>query len=407
MSDNSQILSGKNFIVGITGGIAAYKAAILIRLLIKNGAEVQVMMSRQGKAFITPLTVATLSKRPVLTDFYNPENGQWNSHVDIGTWADAFVIAPATANTLAKAAVGIADNLLLTTYLSARCPVFWVPAMDLDMFRHVSVQKNLQILQERNNSIIEPASGELASGLEGKGRMAEPEEIFNTLLSYFEKQQSLSGKTVMITAGPTKENIDPVRYIGNRSTGKMGYALAREAAERGAAVKLISGPVGIKARHKGIEVISVQTAREMFRAAETIFEQSHIAIFAAAVADYRPKNPAEKKLKKEASEKTIELIKNIDIAKTLSKKKKAENLSVGFALETDNEITNAQTKLKDKNFDLIILNSLQEKGAGFEHDTNKITVLDTHGNTKAYELKSKKMVASDIWDEITNKLTNR
>jgi phosphopantothenoylcysteine decarboxylase / phosphopantothenate---cysteine ligase len=404
MGDYIPKLKGKHFIVGITGGIAAYKAAILIRLLVKQGAEVQVLMTEHAKAFITPLTVATLSKRPVLTEFFNPENGQWNSHVDIGTQADGFIIAPATANTMAKAANGIADNLLLTTYLSARCPIFWAPAMDLDMFKHPATQENIEILRKRGDQFIDPTAGELASGLEGKGRMAEPENILQAVLNKFTQNQKLSGKQVMITAGPTREPIDPVRYIGNHSSGKMGFALAEEAAERGAQVQLISGPVSLSAKHPNIHLISVNTADEMHQAAEKIFPKTDIAIFAAAVADFKPKTAAKSKLKKDRLSKQIELSPNIDIAKTLGKNKPDNTITVGFALETDNELKNAEEKLKKKNFDLIVLNSLQDKGAGFAHDTNKISVLDKNNNIEHYELKTKAEVACDIWTEISKLL---
>jgi phosphopantothenoylcysteine decarboxylase/phosphopantothenate--cysteine ligase len=404
MGESIPKIKGKHFIVGITGGIAAYKAAILIRLLVKQGAEVQVLMTEHAKAFISPLTVATLSKRPVLTEFFNPENGQWNSHVDLGSRADGFIIAPATANTMAKAAVGVADNLLLTTYLSARCPIFWAPAMDLDMFKHPATQENIKLLKKRGDSFIDPTAGELASGLEGKGRMAEPEDILQAVLNSFTHKQKLNGKHVMITAGPTHEPIDPVRYIGNHSSGKMGFALAEEAAEQGAQVSLISGPVSLSPTHPNIKLTSVQTANEMYLAAENIFPTSDIAIFAAAVADYRPKTAAKNKLKKDRPSKQIELSQNIDIAKTLGNNKPENTISIGFALETDNELKNAEKKLKNKNFDLIILNSLQDKGAGFAHNTNKISVLDKNNIIKHYELKTKAEVARDIWTEISKLL---
>ncbi len=394
-------MKGKKIIIGITGGIAAYKAAILIRLLIKKGAEIQVITTPFAEKFITPLTLSALSKNPVLKMFYNPENGDWNSHVDIGLWADAFVIAPATANTIGKAANGIADNLLLTTYLSAKCPVFWAPAMDLDMFRHPAVQKNIQTLKSFGNYIIDAETGELASGLEGKGRMAEPENIVNFLENHFSQKKKLRNLKVLITAGPTYENIDPVRFIGNRSSGKMGYALAEVFAENGAEVTIISGPVNIKPENREIKIISVESAEEMYNQTKKHFPENNIIIFAAATADYTPENPAISKIKKKTNYLNIKLKPTTDIALELSKIKLKNQTTVGFALETDNEIINAKNKLKKKKFDFIVLNSLKDKGAGFGYDTNKISVIDKDNNIKNFELKSKTEAAGDILNIIT------
>jgi len=397
-------MKGKKIIVGITGGIAAYKAAILIRLLIKKGAEVQVIMTPFAEKFITPLTLSTLSQKPVLKMFYNPENGDWNSHVDLGLWADAFIIAPATANTLGKAANGIADNLLLTTYLSAKCPVFWAPAMDLDMFKHSAVQKNIQTLKSFGNFIIDAETGELASGLEGKGRMAEPENILTFLGDFFNQKKKLKGYKVLITAGPTYENIDPVRFIGNRSSGKMGFAIAEIFAEYGSNVTLISGPVNLKAENKSIKTISVQSAEEMYLESEKHFPENNIIIFAAAVADYTPENPLQSKIKKKTDKLSIDLKPSKDIAKELGTHKTKKQITVGFALETDNELINAQNKIKKKHFDFIVLNSLKDKGAGFGFDTNKISIIDKDNNIKKFELKSKTEAAKDILNKVVELL---
>ncbi len=397
-------MKGKKIIVGITGGIAAYKAAILIRLLIKKGAEVQVLMTPFAEKFITPLTLSTLSQKPVLKMFYNPENGDWNSHVDLGLWADAFIIAPATANTLGKAANGIADNLLLTTYLSAKCPIFWAPAMDLDMFKHAAVQKNIQTLKSFGNRIIDAETGELASGLEGKGRMAEPEHIVSYLENFFAEKKKLRKHKVLITAGPTYENIDPVRFIGNRSSGKMGFALADVFSENGAEVTVISGPVNIRPNNRNITVISVQSAEEMFNETEKHFPNHDIIIFAAAVADYTPKNPAQSKIKKKSDTLNIDLKPTKDIAKELGFRKTKNQITVGFALETDNELVNAQEKIKKKNFDIIVLNSLKDEGAGFGYNTNKISIIDKDNNITRFELKSKTEVAKDILNKVSELL---
>jgi phosphopantothenoylcysteine decarboxylase/phosphopantothenate--cysteine ligase len=386
----------KNILLGITGGIAAYKAAILIRLFIKAGCNVKVVMTPFAKNFITPLTISTLSKNPILVDFYNPENGDWNSHVDLGLWADAYVIAPATANSIGKMANGIADNLLLTTYLSAKCPVFFAPTMDLDMFKHPATQKNIKILIERKNICIDADSGELASGLEGKGRMAEPEIIFNIVKSFFEHKNDFQGKKVLITAGPTYEHIDPVRFIGNYSSGKMGFAIAEELANRGADVFLVSGPVNLKQNNSNIKRFDVVSALEMFDKCINLFHDVDFIILAAAVADYSPIVKNENKIKKQEETLTLELKKNPDIAFNLGKLKKENQKIIGFALETDNELSNAKEKLIKKNFDFIVLNSLNNKGAGFNTDTNKISIIKKDYSIINFDLKTKQEVAKDI-----------
>ncbi len=393
-------LANKHFIMAVTGGIAAYKTATLIRLLVKQQATVQVLMTPFAKKFITPLTLATLSKRPVLTEFFNPENGQWNSHVELGLNADAFIVAPATANTIAKMAHGIADNLVLTSYLSARCPVFLAPAMDLDMLAHQATQQNLDILSQRGNTMINPEVGELASGLQGKGRMAEPETIVAHIEKYYQRQNDLAGKNILITAGPTQENIDPVRFIANKSSGKMGYAIAEEAAQRGATVNLVSGSTLLHATHKNIKVHSVSSANQMFEASKKLFPQCDIAIFTAAVADYRPEICHKNKIKKNDDTLTLKLVKNPDIAKTLSLQKSDKQFTVGFALESNNEQNNAIKKLKEKNFNLVVLNSINDKGAGFSFDTNKISIINQDNKIKHFQLKPKTEVAYDIWQEI-------
>ncbi len=393
-------MKGKKILLGITGGIAAYKAAILIRLLIKKGAEVQVITTPFAENFITPLTLSTLSKKPVLKLFYKPENGDWNSHVDLGLWADAFIIAPATANTMGKAANGIADNLLLTTYLSAKCPVFWAPAMDLDMYKHPAVQSNLNTLKQYGNHIIDADTGELASGLDGKGRMAEPQKIVDTLENYFLSKKKLNKFKVLITAGPTYEKIDPVRYIGNRSSGKMAYALGNAFADYGAEVSIVSGPVSLKPENIDIKIFKTETAEEMYQKTKELFNSHHIIIFAAAVSDYTPEHTASQKIKKQSDKLSINLIKTKDIAGELGKTKNPEQITVGFALETENELQNAQEKIKKKNFDLIVLNSLNDKGAGFSYDTNKISIIDKNNNIEKFELKSKQAVATDIINKI-------
>ncbi len=398
------MLKGKHIILGITGGIAAYKAVSLLRLFVKAGADVQVVITPAGKEFITPVTLSALSGHPVISEFFTANTGSWNSHVDLGLWADAVVIAPATASTIAKMANGVADNMLVTTYLSAKAPVFIAPAMDLDMFAHPSTQHNLELLRSYGNHIIEPASGELASHLIGKGRMEEPEQIFKVVAEFLTHRKDLEGKKVMITAGPTYEKIDPVRFIGNYSSGKMGYALAEECAERGADVLLISGPVSIKAHHPSIKVVAVESAQQMHDAALSAFPDSDAAIMCAAVADYAPVVVAEKKIKREKDEiPVIELKKNPDIAAALGRIKKPGQMLVGFALETDNGMANAQSKLERKNLDMIVLNSLADKQAGFGVDTNKVTIIEKDGSVHSYEVKPKKEVAADIVDLITSR----
>lgn len=393
------MLQGKRIILGITGSIAAYKSALLVRLLVKEGAEVKVIMTSLAKEFITPLTLATLAKNPILVDFFDPTNGNWNSHVDLGLWADAYVIAPATANTIGKMATGVADNLLLTTYLSAKCPVFVAPAMDLDMFAHPATQRNIETLKSIGNHIIEPASGELASGLEGKGRMEEPEKIVQFLDDFF-TPKPLSGKNILITAGPTYEKIDPVRFVGNYSTGKMGFALAEICAKWGADVCLVAGPVQLKTMHPNIERIDVESAAEMFEVVTNRFYAMDGAILCAAVADFTPKDIAQNKLKREKDDLILELQPTQDIAATIGSMKIENQFLVGFALETDDEESNAQKKMERKNLDFIVLNSLQDAGAGFGYDTNKISIIHRSGEKKEFELKDKNVVAEDIVNEI-------
>ena len=401
------MLKGKNILLGITGSIAAYKAAPLTRLLVKEGANVQVVMTSLAKEFITPLTMATLSKKPILVDFYNPENGDWNSHVSLGLWADLYLIAPATANTIGKMAGGIADNLLLTTYFSAKCPVMVAPAMDLDMYRHPATQKNLAVLKSYGNRIIEPESGELASGLIGKGRMAEPEEIVRYIDDFFNETADLKGKKVLLTAGPTYEKIDPVRFIGNYSTGKMGFALAEEFAGRGAEVTLVAGPVSLSTVNPAIRRVDVTSAAEMYKEVVAVAGGSDIIISCAAVADFTPKHTAAVKLKRGKDDLTLELEPTHDIAAELGRLKKEGQLLVGFALETNDEQCNAVAKLKKKNLDLIVLNSLRDKGAGFGVDTNKVTMIDSRENCFEYELKSKAEVAKDIADRVAGMIVEK
>lgn len=395
------MLKGKHIILGISGGIAAYKSAYLLRLLVKAGAEVQVVMTPAAKEFITPVTMSALSGKPVVSEFFTANTGEWHSHVDLGLWADAMITAPATASTIAKMANGVADNMLITTYLSAKAPVFIAPAMDLDMFAHPSTTRNLELLRSYGNHIIEPASGELASHLVGKGRMEEPEVIASVLDRFFDRGMSLAGKHIMITAGPTYEKIDPVRFIGNYSSGKMGYAIAEEAASRGADVTIVSGPVALKAVNPRIKVVDVESAREMLEACERIFPSCDTAIMCAAVADYAPAHPADRKIKREHDDlPVIELVKNSDIAATLGAMKKPGQRLVGFALETDNEMSNALHKLKAKNLDMIVMNSLRDKGAGFRTDTNKVTIYKLDGGELHFDMKPKREVASDIIDTL-------
>jgi phosphopantothenoylcysteine decarboxylase/phosphopantothenate--cysteine ligase len=398
------MLKGKHIVLGISGGIAAYKSVTLLRLLVKAGAEVQVVITPSGKEFITPVTLSALSGKPVISEFFTANTGEWHSHVDIGLWADAMVVAPATASTIAKMANGVADNMLITTYLSAKSPVFIAPAMDLDMMAHPSTTRNIELLKSYGNHIIEPAAGELASHLIGKGRMEEPENIFKVLDEYFEKDQDLAGKKVLITAGPTYEKIDPVRFIGNYSTGKMGYAIAEEAANRGAKVVIVSGPVDIKSAHKNVEVIKIESAQQMLEASEKEFEDADIAILTAAVADYRPSTVHDRKIKREHDEiPTIELVKNPDIAATLGRKKRDGQILVGFALETNDEESNATDKLKRKNLDKIVLNSLRNAGTCFGTDNNKVSIYNADGTHRDYDIKPKSQVAIDIIDSIVNK----
>lgn len=400
------MFKGKHIILGICGGIAAYKSAYLLRLLIKAGAEVQVVITPAGKEFITPVTLSALSGKPVISEFFTANTGSWNSHVDLGLWADAMVIAPATASTIGKMANGIADNMLVTTYLSAKAPVFIAPAMDLDMFAHPSTQRNLQLLRQYGNHIIEPASGELASHLVGKGRMEEPENIVKLLEEYFAISQSLAGKRIMVTAGPTYEKIDPVRFIGNYSSGKMGYAIAEECASRGAEVVIVSGPVNVKATNKLISVVDVESAQEMYDAAVQEFKNCDAAIMCAAVADYCVENQSTHKIKREHDElPVIKLKKNPDIAATLGSMKSGKQVLAGFALETDNEEANAVEKLRRKNLDFIVLNSLNEPGAGFKTDTNRVTIIDNAGLSREYALKAKRLVACDIVDVLIEKMS--
>ncbi len=389
------MLKGKNIVLGVTGSIAAYKAAVLVRLLVKEGANVQVVMTPAAKDFITPLTLSTLSGRPVMCDFFKSDSGDWNSHVELGLWADAMVIAPATASTLGKMAGGVADNLLVTTYLSMKAPVFIAPAMDLDMYAHPSTQRNVELLKSYGNHIVEAASGELASHLCGKGRMEEPAAIVDCLKDFFLGNSALAGKRVLVTAGPTYEKIDPVRFIGNYSSGKMGFAIAEECAARGADVTLVAGPVSLECKNPGIKRIDVESAREMYDAAMKEFPGCDVAVLSAAVADYRPAQCAPEKMKRTADDMFIELTPNSDIAASLGAVKGDGQLLVGFALETNNAEKNARLKLEKKNLDFIVLNSLEDKGAGFACDTNKVTIIDRQGKS-SFPLKSKKEVAKDI-----------
>lgn len=391
------MLKGKNIILGISGGIAAYKSVYLLRLLVKAGAQVQVIITPNGKEFITPVTLSTLSGRPVISEFFTANTGQWNSHVDLGLWADAMIVAPATACTMAKMANGVADNMLVTTYLSARCPIFVAPAMDLDMMAHPSTVRNITLLRSYGNHIIEAASGELASHLCGKGRMEEPEKIVAALDLFFAKGKDYKGKKIMITAGPTYEKIDPVRFIGNYSSGKMGYALARAAAERGAYVTLISGPVSLTMDHPGVKVVAVKSAREMLEASQKAFEDCDMAIMAAAVADYAPETIADKKIKRETTGiDCIRLVKNPDIAKTLGGTKRPEQRVVGFALETNDAEANAMAKLRLKQLDAIVLNSLTNPGTCFGVDNNQVTVMTQDGTILQTEVENKAIIADKI-----------
>ena len=396
------LLKGKKILLGVTGSIAAYKSAILTRLLVKEGAEVQIIMSTSALDFITPLTLATLSKGPVHHQFHDPKSGVWTNHVDLGLWADLFLVAPISANTLGKFANGICDNLLSATYLSARCPVMVAPAMDLDMYQHPSVRENLHKIQTFGNIILEAETGELASGLSGQGRLMEPEHILEYVIGHFSKNQDFRGKKVMITSGPTQEAIDPVRFISNHSSGKMGASIADAFAEEGADVYLVLGPGAVKPVDPKIKIFNVKSAEDMFQACDNLHKQMDICVFAAAVADYAPKHVASEKIKKEGDGMTIELTKNIDIAYTLGKQKSPLQIHVGFALETENEEIYAKSKLERKNFDLIVLNSMRDAGAGFQHDTNKVRIFTEEGKSLESAVLPKNQIAEIILKEIKN-----
>ena len=393
------MLAQKKIIVGVCGGIAAYKSAMLIRLLVKNGAEVKVLMTPAAKDFISPLTLATLSKNPVKEVFFSAADGAWNNHVELGLWADVFVIAPATANTLAKMANGLCDNLLLATYLSAKCPVMFAPAMDLDMHQHPTTKRNIQTLVGFGNRLIPSESGELASGLYGEGRMAEPETIYKAIVEFFASSQKLKGQKVLITAGPTYEAIDPVRFIGNHSSGKMGIALAEKAASMGADVTLVCGPSQL-ASNSSIKRINVTTSDEMFKIVDAHFSESDICIMAAAVADYKPETAATEKIKKKAESLNLELVKTVDILGAISKSKKKGQILVGFALETQNELDYAIGKLEKKNLDLVVMNSLKTEGAGFGHNTNKVMLITKSKVPETTELLTKNEVAEIILEKV-------
>ena len=399
------LLQGKRILLGVTGSIAAYKAAHLTRLLIKEGAEVQVIMTTSALDFITPLTLATLSKKPVLHTSHDPTTGEWNNHVDLGLWADLFLIAPLSANTLAKLATGYCDNLLTATYLSARCPVMVAPAMDLDMYQHPTVKHNLQKIRQYGNILLDAEDGELASGLSGQGRLMEPEQILKAVVNHFGSKTELAGKKFLITAGPTYEAIDPVRFIGNHSSGKMGVAIAEAVALQGGEVVLILGPSALEVRHPLVQTLRVTSAAEMYEAAGSHHQNMDCCIFAAAVADYSPVRMAREKIKKEAGEISIPLKRNIDIAKTLGESKQPSQVHIGFALETNDEDSNALNKLEKKHFDMIVLNSLNDPGAGFKHDTNKVTLFFKNGEKETSGLLPKTEVASLIVQKIKKLLT--
>jgi phosphopantothenoylcysteine decarboxylase/phosphopantothenate--cysteine ligase len=394
------MLKDKKIVIGITGSIAAYKVPYLVRMLKKEGADVQVMMTPAALDFVTPLTLSTLSGRPVMVDPFDPDTGEWTSHVDLGLWADLFILAPLSANTMAKMAQGVADNFFLTAYLSAKCPVMFAPAMDRDMYLHPATQQNVETLQSYGNILIPPATGELASGLCGEGRMEEPESILGQVKSFFLSREQYKGKTILVSAGPTYEPIDPVRFIGNHSSGKMGYAIASEFAERGARVLLVSGPTELEMLHPHVDRIGVMTADEMHQNCTNLFPQCDIAVMTAAVADYTPKETRVSKIKKKDKELILELRETKDILLEMGKAKKKNQVLVGFALETDDELGNARAKLAKKNLDLVIMNSLNEPGAGFRHDTNKITMIEPDGTIQEFPVKSKREVAKDIVDRI-------
>jgi phosphopantothenoylcysteine decarboxylase/phosphopantothenate--cysteine ligase len=395
-------MRGKKILLGVSGSIAAYKSAILVRLLVKAGAEVKVIMTPSAKDFITPLTLATLSKNPVGCNYFNAENGEWNSHVEYGLWADVMVIAPASANTLSKMANGACDNLLIASYLSAKCPVFFAPAMDLDMYQHPSTKENISKLLSYGNRMIAPTDGELASGLFGEGRMEEAEKIVQVLSDFFLNAQPLKGKKALVSAGPTYEAIDPVRFIGNRSSGKMGYAIAEELSRQGAEVVLVSGPTALS-HPLGVKVVKVESAAEMKAACMDNYAKMDVVVMAAAVADFKPAQSAEQKIKKKNSELDLSLVPTEDILKAMGEKKTTQFL-VGFALESENELSNAKDKLSRKNLDMIVMNSIRDNGAGFNHDTNQITVINSKGQEKTFPLKSKKDVAKDLIEIIVSSL---
>ena len=398
------MVKGKKILIGVTGSIAAYKIATLVRFLVKEGAEVKVIMTPSAKAFITPLTLSTLSKNPVYSDFVKNEAGEWTNHVELALWADLLLIAPLSANTLGKMANGICDNLLIATYLSAKCPVAVAPAMDLDMYQHPTTLANLTKLRTFGNAVIDAEDGELASGLKGVGRMAEPETLLARIASLLSENQDFSGKTILITSGPTYESIDPVRFIGNQSTGKMGAAIAMELAQRGAKVEFVSGPVSSYPMHANVTVHKVTSANQMFETTKTLFPASSISIFTAAVADYRPEQTATSKIKRNGENLSLTLVPNPDIAREMGKLKAPGQINVGFALETDKEEDNALKKLESKNLDLIVLNSLNNKGAGFAHDTNKVSIFDRENKALHFELKTKTEVAKDLADVILTKI---
>ncbi|HDO28098.1 MAG TPA: bifunctional phosphopantothenoylcysteine decarboxylase/phosphopantothenate--cysteine ligase CoaBC [Bacteroidetes bacterium] len=390
------MLKGKKILIGITGGIAAYKIPFLVRLLKKSGTEVQVMLTPAARDFVTPLTLSTLSQRPVLIDFFNKDDGSWNSHIELGLWADLLLVAPLTANTLAKMASGIADNLLLTTILSSRCPVLFAPAMDLDMYQHPATIENIKKLKSFGYRMIEPVKGELASGLTGVGRLEEPEKILEVIKDALNPKSVFRGKKVLVSAGPTYEPVDPVRFLGNHSTGRMGIEMATAFAGLGAEVNLVLGPSGLTTDDPSIKVYPVTTAEEMYDRCMGIFPESDITVMAAAVADFTPANPSELKIKKETGKANIDLVPTKDILASMGSEKKPGRILVGFALETDNERSNAKKKLQNKNLDLIVLNSMKDKGAGFGYQTNKVTLISANGTEKEFPLKSKKEVARDI-----------
>lgn len=400
-------LQGKHIILGITGSIAAYKAAYLLRGLVKEGAEVQVVMTPAAKEFITPVTMSALSGKPVASEFFSANDGTWHSHVDMGMWADLMLIAPATTATIGKMARGISDNLLITTYLSAKCPVMIAPAMDLDMFQHPANTTNIEVLRSYGNIIIEPGEGALASGLHGKGRMEEPDKIVEEIVNFFNQKKKLLNKHFLITAGPTYEKIDPVRFIGNYSSGKMGYAIANELAASGAKITLVSGPVSIKNINPEIKVVHVESAKEMYECCISVFPEVDGAVMCAAVADFTPESTATKKVKRGADDLTIRLKPTKDIAGELGKLKTSKQILIGFALETNDELSNAFSKLQRKNLDFIVLNSMNDQGAGFGVDTNKITMIDKNNNQTFFELKSKTEVAKDIVARIISEIETR